>query len=255
MAGASTTLSRWGSWIEQHPYATAGIVFVSGAILIYLYYSGGSAPQQASGDATSAQYLQAQLQSEDIQAQLSANLGAQQAQEQSVATQVNGQVSIAQLQAGVANQQTAATQAVDLSQIAASKAVNLSQISAAQAVNLAQISAQTTQSGQLYGYLNNQAELQYANNQNWISAFASAFLSNQQYNALEGQLGTQGSQLTNLSGALSGLSGTVSGLSGTVANQTAQLNSATSALNQTNTFLNQGVANIYHFNPNLPVAA
>jgi len=251
MATTAGTFSRWGHWIKEHPYATAGVVFIGGAILIYLYYADSGQQTAQSGGATT-DYLTAQLQSEAIQAQLSAQLSSQQMQEQSVATQVGGQVQIAQLAAGVQNQQTAAGQAVDLANISAGKDVSLANIGAQQAVDLAQIKGQVDMSGQLYGYLNNQATLQYATNANWIQAFSSAFLSNEQYNALEGQLGTTNQAVAATNQAVAGLGTTIGGLSSSVGTLQSAQGTQANALNQLSGFLNQGTQNIYHFNPNLP---
>jgi hypothetical protein len=160
------------AWVKQHPYATAGVVFIGGAILVYLYFSGGSGPAAASSSGTAqSSYLQAQLVSEATQAQYGAQLGALQAQEQTAAVQVQGAVavdasrnaasvqiaalndavlnqrttgavSIAGLQAGTVNLQTTASRDVLLAQIAGNVTMNAADTGAA--VNIAGIQGLTT---------------------------------------------------------------------------------------------------------------
>jgi hypothetical protein len=152
------------AWIKGHPYATAGAVFIGGAILVYLYYSGGTGTSATPANTTQSDYLKAQLVSEATQAQYGAQLGALQAQEQGVATQVQGAVaidanrnaasvtiaglndavlnqrtagavSIAGLQSSSINQQTSASLAATLAQIGATKTVDLAQIAGAVDIN------------------------------------------------------------------------------------------------------------------------
>jgi hypothetical protein len=160
------------AWVKQHPYATAGVVFIGGAILVYLYFSGGSGPAATSSSGTAqSSYLQAQLVSEATQAQYGAQLGALQAQEQTAAVQVQGAVavdasrnaasvqiaalndavlnqrttgavSIAGLQAGTVNLQTTASRDVLLAQIAGNVTMNAADTGAA--VSIAGIQGLTT---------------------------------------------------------------------------------------------------------------
>lgn len=166
-----------GQWIKAHPYATAGGVFVVGAILIYLYYSGGSKTAAGATDNTAAQ-LAAQVQSENVQAQYGAALAAQQSQQASVEAQVNGAVSVAQLQAQAAATETTAQAALDAQQIASQQTIDLAGIAANQAINLGSLTAQTNlaqinatsatdQTNALVSFLNNQVSQQfgYLNNQ------------------------------------------------------------------------------------------
>ncbi len=69
MAEATFTFHDLSTWVKQHPYATAGAVFAGGAVLIYMYYSGGSTAAAPAGAASTAgtgtgayaAYLQDQL--------------------------------------------------------------------------------------------------------------------------------------------------------------------------------------------------
>jgi hypothetical protein len=158
--------------VKRHPYATAGAVFVGGAVLVYVYYSSGSATPAPAADAAQLDFIKAQLISESTQAQYGAQLGALQSQEKNVATQVQGavaidsnrnaaQVSIATLLASVQKQQLDTAKVVDLSQIAAT-----------QALGLAQTSAGVTHDQLLYGFMNTQSHdaAQTATNQAYFAS-------------------------------------------------------------------------------------
>ncbi len=169
-------------WVRHHPYATAGAVFIGGAILIYLYYSGGSAQAAPAAGSPQSDYLMAQLQSEATQAQYGAQLGAIAAQEQTAAVQVQGavaidksrnetQLGIAGLQAGVllsrtdaeraeALATTAAGLSLGLSQTEAARTLGLSQTEAARTIGLAQQSTAQAHDSLLYGFMNGQTAAQ-----------------------------------------------------------------------------------------------
>jgi hypothetical protein len=199
------------SWIKSHPYVDAGAVFVVGAILVYLYYSGSStaaAPQANSADA----YLAAQLQSESVQAQYGAQLQAQQSQEAAAANAVAGQVQIAGLQAGNASQSIAAQQTVDLAQIGASQAVSLANIGANETISLGSIAAGVDQTALLTGFLNNEVQTNASVQNNEINALANMFLSNSEYAQLEGQIGGINNFDTATAGQIDTLQGNVGNL-------------------------------------------
>lgn len=220
MADATATLSElWGK-IKQHPYVTAGAVFVLGAILIYLYYSGGTtAAPQNSAAAAAAQEEEAQVQSEAVQAQYGAELQAQQTQANSVADQVNGQVSIAQIQAAAQTATETAQQTAESQEIAAQQTVDLAQIAAEQAVNTGSISASTQQAqiaateqedqtSALVGFLNTEVGDQYGvqtdqinqaattvQQGQYLSYLESTNLSNAEATALQGEVNDVAGQL------------------------------------------------------------
>lgn len=200
--------------IKAHPYVSSGIVFVVGAVLVYLYFGGSSSAAPAGGVDTSA--AAAQVQSEAVQAQYAASLSAQQNQLQAVATQVNGQVTVAQLGAAtqdlaitqgaaVASQSIAAVQSLGLGSIAAQQTLGLASIGAGQTVALGSLAAQVDQQKLLFDYLNNQVTQQYGflNNQvnqgatiaqDQIAAnlLASEFLNNNEFTTIEGQISNVG---------------------------------------------------------------
>ncbi len=158
-------------WVRHHPYATAGAVFIGGAILIYLYYSGGSAQAAPAAGSPQSDYLMAQLQSEATQAQYGAQLGAIAAQEQTAAVQVQGavaidksrnetQLGIAGLQAGVLLSRTDAERAEALATTAAGLSLGLSQTEAARTIGLAQQSTAQAHDSLLYGFMNGQTAAQ-----------------------------------------------------------------------------------------------
>lgn len=162
--GSTTGMSGLWAKIKAHPNVTALVVFGVGAVLIYLYYSTGSAAAATDPNAAADQ---AAVQSEAVQAQYSATLQAQQTQAQSIATQVNGQISIAQITAAAQNDAIAQAGSIASQSIAASETLGLAGIAAGQAINLGSIGAienlaslQATEAEQantnLYGYLNNQ---------------------------------------------------------------------------------------------------
>jgi hypothetical protein len=128
--------------IKAHPYVTAGIVFIGGAIIIYAYYSGGSTTPAASGANPYAAEQQAALSQEAIQAQAAAQNNAINSQAQSVANQVNGAVSIA----GIASQ-------TSLAAIGAGQTVDLAAIGAQTALGLGTIAAGTAADTNYYNYL------------------------------------------------------------------------------------------------------
>jgi hypothetical protein len=164
MPDSGTIIGHSVVWVKHHPYLTAGAVFVGGAILVYLYYSGGTPAASAGGGGQSIDYLSAQLQSEVIQAQLGAKLGTIQAQEQAVAVQVQGAVAIDssrnQTQLGIAGLQadvllarntsaqildlahTESARTLDLAHTESGRTLGLAQIGAAETVGLAQTEAQ-----------------------------------------------------------------------------------------------------------------
>lgn len=127
------------SLIEHHPWQTGGIV-IGGGLLLWLAIRGrsGSAVQQSGSDSGYAVSP-----ASDATNQLSAQLSAQTTQAQTYITglQLQGatQISLAQIGAGVANNQTAASLDVTDTQTAAQLALGLGTLSAG--VQQAQISA------------------------------------------------------------------------------------------------------------------
>ena len=123
--------------LKEHPYATGGVVIVGGIVVFYLLSS-----SQSSGGTTGASGTS----SSDYAAALSAD--AQLAQTQAAASvQTNAQqvqLQQQQLEAQVANNQTAASL----------QSTNV-QTAAQLAATLAQISGQTTQSANQYAYAEN----------------------------------------------------------------------------------------------------
>jgi hypothetical protein len=120
-------------WVEKHPFVTAGAVFVIGAVLIYLYYSGGSsAAQPAQQTSPLDAELQLQLQQQALAAQYGAQSGAQQ-----TAAQISAQQGADQLSAVQSNN---ATQ-LGIAQLGAT--VSQAGITAQQQVQDAGIAAQT----------------------------------------------------------------------------------------------------------------
>lgn len=137
----------WGN-IKKHPYIASGVVFLGGAFLIYLYYSGSSSSSSSStagsGNAYSS-YLAAQLQSEQLNGQLAAQTAQITAAANAQTQQVNGAVAV-----NTANDQAqvdiATIQANATSQIAALQAqLGTTQSNNAATVQVAGINAQTQQ--------------------------------------------------------------------------------------------------------------
>ena len=133
MAEADSLAGVW-SKIKAHPYVTSGAVFVFGAILVYWYYSGGTT---AAGpvDDTAANDA-AEVQSEAVQAQYAAQLSAQSTAAQSVANQINGQLALGSIVAGVSSQAITTQGSIDLAQINQQASVDLASIAAGSIVAL-----------------------------------------------------------------------------------------------------------------------
>lgn len=106
-------------WVEAHPFMTAGAVFIGGAVLIYLYYSGGSSASsgETGQDADYQAGLAAQVQLAQLEAQYGAQTTAANDALQSQADQVNGAVQVAQYQEQETNQQTAASEKLGIAQL------------------------------------------------------------------------------------------------------------------------------------------
>lgn len=192
----------WG-WIKKHPYTSAGCVFIGGAILVYLYYSSGSAPAQAAATDPNAAYLA----QEQIQTQYSAQLQQQATAAQVANAQVAGQVQVAQLGATVQGQSIAASQTLGLAGIAAQQTVDLANIGAQTSIAAITTAGQAHQTddmmaflmdqvNQQFGFLNNQASLQ-------AGVLTAQLLSNSEFNQLEGQFGGLANYTTNAVGSLS----------------------------------------------------
>jgi hypothetical protein len=148
-------LSKFGesvAWVRAHPYTSAGVVFIGGAVLVYIYYSSGS-KAAAAADTTQSDYLKAQLTSEATQAQYGAQLQALHSQEQTAAAQVQGAVAID------ANRNAAAVSIATLQ-----STTGIAQLRTVESIDLAQIGAaltrDTTHDSLLYGFMNNAATLQ-----------------------------------------------------------------------------------------------
>jgi hypothetical protein len=125
--------------IKQHPYATGGVVIVGGLVAFYLLSSaqGGGAQASSSGGMSAADY-QAYLQAQSSIAQANSA-----AQVQTNAQQV--QLQQAQLEAQVANGQTAASIQNNNVSTAATLAATLAQIQAQTQQNSDSLTAQTVQ--------------------------------------------------------------------------------------------------------------
>jgi hypothetical protein len=99
---AGGELHKGLGWVKKHPYATAGAVFVGGAILIYLYYDSGSSgaaqPQQATGTDDTAALLNSELQAEAASNANNASLTALQDQLAAQQDSIAGNISLASIQ-------------------------------------------------------------------------------------------------------------------------------------------------------------
>lgn len=153
MADASFSFHDISGWIKEHPYATAGAVFVGGAVVIYLYYSSGSTPApQASSSVAGAGYagtggygsmLSAELQAEAANNAQQVSLTALQDQLQAQNNSVNGAVSIASIQSGAALAADSITAGVDMASIGAWQSVQSQGIAAGVTTTLANINSGT----------------------------------------------------------------------------------------------------------------
>lgn len=141
----SGSLEGARAWVEKHPYVTAGAVFIVGAILIYLYYSGGQSSGQSTQDqgaASDQSLLQAQLQSEAIQAQAAAAQSAQQSQLAASTAAINGQVTVQTTQANDALQAALDADKTQATLASITAGTNQAGIAAQKDVSLAGINAQ-----------------------------------------------------------------------------------------------------------------
>lgn len=188
---AGTFADSW-KWIKSHPYIVAAIVFVGGAVLIYIYYSGsGTAAAATSATDPNADLLN----QEAIQAQYSAALSSQQTELQ--AASIAAGTTTAAIAAGqsIASQSISAVSTLGLAQIGAQSTVDLASIGAGESVALGSIAASVDNSALMYGYLNNAVDQQYGFLDNLFGG------ANQgQVTALEGEVQTQGSQIGTLQG-------------------------------------------------------
>lgn len=222
-------------WVEKHPYATAGGVFVLGAIVIYIYYSGGSttpAPQQAAGSDTSL--LQAELASNAQNAQLSAATTQAQLQASTAGQAINGQVQlgsiqvqgsvdIAGLESTTQSQEIAANESVSLAQILASENVQEAGLNVSYQTQLANDQASEATTNALVGYLNNSINDQYSYLNNQVNSAetvdlaqlgleAETLLSNTEYTQIENQVGTIENQVVNTGSASAGVESSLASL-------------------------------------------
>jgi hypothetical protein len=153
------TLGKGWQWVKKHPVGSSVALFVGGAVILYLYYSGRStAPAQSAAqpvDDTSS-YLAAQLQSEQLQAQQASQLAQVQAAANAQASQVNGAVAvntqndqaaidIAGLNASSANQIASLEAALGTTQSNNQAATDQLNISTSGQVQLGSINASTQQ--------------------------------------------------------------------------------------------------------------
>jgi hypothetical protein len=208
MAGG--TLHAAEHWVERHPYATAGIVFAAGAILIYLYYSGGSSTGGSSADADFQAQLQAQTQQEAIQAQYAAQASAQGTQASIAAGQVNGAVQVAQLEYGASTTQAQLAATTSQAGIAAQESVEnagiseqgtLAGIQATEATNINASNNATTQTqlNDQASYLNQVLAANY--NEDYLGVVQNIndlWQSGQNSIALQAEVGNEAANLANI---------------------------------------------------------
>ena len=140
--------------IKEHPYATGAVVIVGGLVVFYILSgSQSSAGSGAQGGGPSSADYQAALASSSQIAQANAAAAAQQQAQQT-------QLQQAQLEAGVANTQTAAAVATNNTNTAAQLAATLAQIAASVQMNQTNADAQTAQNANQYVYAENLQEMQ-----------------------------------------------------------------------------------------------
>jgi hypothetical protein len=222
--------------LKEHPYATGGIVIVGGLVVFYLLSSSSgpaAAPAASPGGMSSADY-QAALAASTQNAQVQAA-----AQVQSNAQQVALQQQ--QLQADVANNQTAASLHMNDVNTSAQLAATLAQISASvqenqvtAATNLeatkAQLAAQTADTANQYIYSENLQSMQDAVLESQINSSvlenannnATALAGLESSNALQGHIADLTAQTSNV---LAGYQATVAlhGVDAATALQSQQL--------------------------------
>ena len=140
--------------IKEHPYATGAVVIVGGLVVFYLLSSssGGSSAGSTASGMSSADY-QASLAAGSQAAQANAAFAAQQQAQQT-------QLQQAQLEAGVANNQTAAAVATNNTNTAAQLAATLAQVAASVQMNQTNMDAQTAQNANQYVYAENLQQMQ-----------------------------------------------------------------------------------------------
>lgn len=197
---AESLAESWG-WIKRHPYATAGAVFVGGAILVYLYYGGSAAPAAAPQVDPTAAYLQ----SEATQAQYGAQVAGQQAALQASANQVNGQVQIANIAGGIQQQSIAVAGTVALAGIGAQRDVQLAGIAGQEDIAQINANAATAQTSALVGFLTNETNQQYGYLNNMLAVQAQSLLSNSQFAQLSTLIAANQTATGNINVAIANL--------------------------------------------------
>lgn len=159
MADATFTFHDLTDWVKKHPYATGATVFIGGAVLIYMYYSGGTpaaAPAQAStagagsGAAAYSAYLQSQLAAEQQANQNAVQTQALQDQYSlgvsslATAASINANTNATDVNLAKINAQTLQDSIASAVSIAGLQTnVDLASIGAASGVSVANINAQS----------------------------------------------------------------------------------------------------------------
>ena len=135
-------------FVKKHPVLVAGGVFAVGAVVVVAMTSGGAAAAPAATSTAgsgSGGYMQAQLQSEAIQAQQSAATQQATLAANAATSQINGQVSVAQLQAQQQIDENNSNNSTAQAIAALQAALGTTQSNNSTSVSLAGISAQTQQ--------------------------------------------------------------------------------------------------------------
>lgn len=160
----SGIVGNTGNFIEEHPYASAGIAV--GAVLLIWYFTSGSsapAPSQPADNSAAAAALAASN------------------------NQIAGQTALAQIAAGVANAQTSAQQATSLASINGQTAAALAAASAATSVAQYQSQADIAAS-------NNASSIAYSHDAASIAGSANATITSE-FSAVSDLIGKFGTTL------------------------------------------------------------
>lgn len=161
------------SLIKEHPYATGGIVIVGGVIVFYLLSSSQSSSAQttatsSSPDLSAIAAADAQVAQTNAAAQVQTNAQTVQLQQAQLEADVANNQTAASLQAN--NLNTAATLAATLAQVQASTQQNQDSLQTQLAENADTLSAQTVQQGNELTYAQNIQGMQDAVLQSQINA-------------------------------------------------------------------------------------
>ncbi len=146
---ANVTFHELEDWIKQHPYETAGAVFVGGAVLIYMYYSHSAAAPAAAPSVSVAgagagygAYLQSMLAQEQAANQAAAQSQMLQDQLAAQTASINGAVSVASMKYNTDLQLASIGATTTQDSIAALAGIQKQQISSNLITNLQSITAQ-----------------------------------------------------------------------------------------------------------------